>query len=224
MFSMKKIIVFAGVFVLLISAAAVWHFLSTEKGQSVAVNDTITEKLPDVLDVQVTPQDLASYTGDPIDNVGNDPFLKEIPPDYFKKYTQELTDLKKSLGEKPANFDQWLRVGIIKKIFNNYIGARDAWEYAKKINPFLSVSYFNLGELYGWYFKDFTKAEDNYLKAIETDPALAQVYIGLANFYTYVYKAKADQTDDVLRRGLKELPDNEELKRALDYYLANQAK
>lgn len=158
------------------------------------------------------------YTGDPIENIGNDPFVQQVPTDYLRKYKQELANFKKTLAENPEDAEGWVRVGVLKKFFNNYEGARDAWEYVKIINPAFSTPYYNLGGLYAGYLKDNPKAEENYLKAIEIDPNLTYFYLALAEFYSVFYKEKIDQVDDILLRGLAALPNNESLLGALRNY------
>ncbi|PIR88907.1 MAG: hypothetical protein COU07_03350 [Candidatus Harrisonbacteria bacterium CG10_big_fil_rev_8_21_14_0_10_40_38] len=161
---------------------------------------------------------LPKYKGDAIENIGTDLFIAEIPKDVQEKYKNELSDLNEGLKNTPDNIDLWIQVGIIKKIFNNYNGARDAWEYAKIVNPKHSTPYYNLGGLYGSYIKDFEKAEENYLKAIEIDPTLGYLYLGLADFYENFYTEKADQAIEVIKQGLVVVPDEPSLKQALEHY------
>ena len=161
---------------------------------------------------------LPKYRGDDVANAGNDPFLNKIPGDLRNKYENELVKLKKELKDNPGDTEKWIQVGIIKKVFNNYAGARDAWEYAKIVNPNYSVAYFNLGDLYGSYLKDMETAKKNYLKAIDIDPAVGQYYVALAQFYKFFYTDKEDETDDILVRGLKEIPNDEGIKYQLTRY------
>ena len=165
---------------------------------------------------------LPRYRGDTIDNIGNDPFIRQVPTEKAEQYKAELSRLKNALTENPTDLESWLQVGLIKKLFNNYAGARDAWEYAKLINPKHSIAYYNLGDIYSGYLKDVNKAEENYLKAIEVDPALSQYYVTLALFYEFVYKEKTDLVDDVLVTGLQYAPFDESLRYQLIRYLREQ--
>lgn len=204
----KKVLIALSVVVIVAGSAAVLFYLS-RGGQS---SNKLAELEP------VLNPSLPKYGGEPIDKIGNDSFIQQVPPDYLKKYKEELTELKKILTENPNNVEKWLRVGVIKKFFNNYNGARDVWEYAKIVNPKFSTSYYNLGGLYGGYLRNNLKAEENYLKAIEIDPQLSYLYLGLAELYSVFYPEKKYLADDVILRGLKELPDNESLLQALKQY------
>lgn len=205
---------------------ALWFFFQSKTEQATQAPAGVYEDSDVSPTVWGTQDNLASaepvgppsYTGDPIDNIGNDPFIRQVPADYLEKYKQELANFKKTLTENPGNAEAWARVGALKKFFNNYLGARDAWEYAKIVNPKFSIPYYNLGGLYAGYLRDNPKAEENYFKAIEIDPSLDYLYLGLADFYKVFYPEKADQAVEVIRLGLKEFPDNESLLKALKHY------
>jgi tetratricopeptide (TPR) repeat protein len=158
------------------------------------------------------------YIGDPIENIGNDSFIAQVPPASLLAYKTELAELKASLSKKPGNFDGWLRLGVIKKFFNNYTGARDAWEYANIIAPKNSSAYYNLGGLYGAYLKDFKKAEERYLTAIENDPKFSYLYVDFANFYWTFDISKKHLAKGVIEKGLVALPDDPSLLQALERY------
>lgn len=103
--------------------------------------------------------------------------------------------------------DDWIAVGVIKKFFNDYEGARDAWEYAGVLYPGNALSFANLGNLYGFYLHDNTKAESNLKKAIANDPYQTAYYIGLADFYKNVYTAKKSEAIKVLLDGMSIIKD-----------------
>ena len=223
---MKKGLILLIVLVLVSGVFWLWFFRQSKIEQTAQTPAGVYENSdvsPAALNAQDSPTSvelgkLSSYTGDPIDNIGNDPFIQQVPADYLEKYKQELANFKKTLTENPGDAEAWARVGVLKKFFNNYEGARDAWEYAKIVNPEFSTPYYNLGGLYAGYLKDNLKAEENYLKAIEIDSALPYLYLGLAEFYSVFYKEKSDQVEQVLQRGLKILPGDESLLRALESY------
>lgn len=100
-----------------------------------------------------------------------------------EKYTKELETRAILLKKEPGMYETWLGVSYIKKLFGNYLGTRDALEYAKIVNPASPVAYFNLGELYGYELHDAGKAEENYRAAVKLDPRALDYHVGLANFY-----------------------------------------
>ncbi|MDP2696254.1 MAG: hypothetical protein Q8O87_03355 [bacterium] len=171
--------------------------------------------------ILVTPSwdyDFPRYRGESITKIGDDPFIQQVPQDYAERYQQELSEYKESLANDPSDIEGWLRVGVIKHFFNNHDGAKDVWEYAKLVNPKHSTAYYNLGGLYAWYLNDLEAAEENYLEALEIDPTLPYIYLGLAEFYSVFYTDKNDQIEEVISRGLKILPDDESLLKALEDY------
>ncbi len=132
---------------------------------------------------------LMPYQGQPIRELNADPkFIASIGSALHEKYRKNLASLAERLEKDPLNHDDWLAVAYIKKLFSNYIGTRDAWEYAKIVKPDSAVPYFNLGGLYGYELKEPAKAEENYVSALRLDPYNLDYYVGLANFYADVLK------------------------------------
>lgn len=117
----------------------------------------------------------------------------------------------------PDFFYGWIELGLLKKIIGDYIGARDAWEYAGVLQPKNSLSFANLGELYWQYLPDFPKAEENLKISIRHKPEDTQTHVTLADLYHYSYEAKHDLAPQVLLDGLKSNPSNGTLMRRLAY-------
>ncbi|MFY9493294.1 MAG: hypothetical protein WAP55_02360 [Minisyncoccia bacterium] len=107
----------------------------------------------------------------------------------------------------PAGVDDWIAVGVIKKFFNDFEGARDAWEYAGILYPANALSFANLGNLYGFYLHDNARAEFNFKKAIANDPYQVGYYIGFADFYKNVYTAKKSEAPKILLEGISVIKD-----------------
>ena len=120
-----------------------------------------------------------------------------------------------NLKSKPDFFDEWISLGINRKMINDYEGAKEAWEYGAILSPKSAVVFSNLGDLYGYYLKDNAKAEKDFLKAIDNDSAFPNYYLRAADFYREVLgdfsKAKA-----ILIKGLSVIQDESNLKRALE--------
>ena len=184
---MKKIL-FIIIFFVVIGGTFLVYRSSSNEAVVEESNTVIGEKEP-----EENTDKYPAYTGEPIIFLGNDPIIKSFPPEAVAKQKLLLSQLAESLKENPANFDGWLAVGLHKKFFNNYFGARDAWEYAKLVLSDHALSYLNLGNLYGYYLNDFKKAEDNYLLAIDHDLLNSfNSYYALANFYRdFGFKEKA---------------------------------
>ncbi len=132
------------------------------------------------------------------------------PESAVEKKRGDLKILAAVLSAKPrgeGGVDDWIAVGVIKKFFNDYEGARDVWEYAGVLYPTNALSFANLGNLYGFYLHDNAKAEFNLKKAIASDPYQPGYYLSLADFYKTVYVSKKSEAPKVLLEGMNVVKD-----------------
>mgnify|MGYP001595728800 FL=1 len=142
-----------------------------------------------------------------------------MPANFIKERKDALKELERLLSRSPKNYDDWLQVGVSKKFFNNYEGARDAWEYAKLVDPNVSTAYLNLGGLYGAYLNDYPKAEFNYKTALSIDSLVfPYYYLALADFYENFYIEKKNQAESVLLQGAAAIPFDVSIKVRLGLY------
>ena len=137
-----------------------------------------------------------------------------IPAQIKENTVKEIERLKALLKQDSNLFNEWLDLGMLYKSFDDYEGAREAWEYASVIRPVNSLSFGNLGVLYGYYLKNPVLAEKNYLKAIENDPKLPYLYGQTADFYLEV-ALNPVKARSILEKGLKAIPGDEGLLAAL---------
>ena len=188
-------ILVASVFFLIIAAGA-WYSISLQDAvlpeQDMAENknnSSVAEKSEFTGDKSVESIGKVAapslrYTGQSIMVIGNDSIINQFPKSFVEKQTKYLADLNAALQKNPYDFDSWMQVGNHKKFFNNYEGARDAWEYAKLLVPEQQLAYLNLANLYAYYLKDFAKAEANYIAAVDRDfNNISGSYTALAAFY-----------------------------------------
>ena len=82
----------------------------------------------------------------------------------LKIVTAKIQDLSSQLKKDSDNLENWLVLGVYRKMIGDYESAKEVWEYASAIRPQNSVSFNNLGELYAYYLKDNAKAEKIILK------------------------------------------------------------
>lgn len=127
----------------------------------------------------------------------------------------QLRAAARTVADNPDYFSGWIELGLLKKVIGDYEGARDAWEYAGAIRPENSLSFANLGELYGKYILDYPKAEANFRKSIQNKPNDTGTYMSLSDLYSYSYAQKKDLADDVLLEGLAANPGDTDLMRWL---------
>lgn len=125
--------------------------------------------------------------------------------DAQKIVQEKIEKISTELKQNPNLFDNWLLLGIYRKMIGDYEGAKECWEYAAIINPQSPTPFNNLGDLYANFIKDNKKAEENFLQAIKIDPSAIYIYRSLYEFYHYNLKddAKAKQ---ILEQGISANP------------------
>ena len=154
---------------------------------------------------------------------GRDPEEVRPVPEEVKLFSEDQKhNIYRAIGnhgaavkENPDYFNGWLQLGLLKKVIGDYIGARDAWEYAGVIRPQNSISFSNLGELYWRYLPDFPRAEQNFRIAVANNPMDVMIYISWSDLYRYSYGEKFNLADDVLIQGLAVSPDHVDLLKTL---------
>lgn len=138
-----------------------------------------------------------------------------ISPAQKEEIASKINNTIALLKNNRTLLDGWLDLGLLRKLIGDYEGARAAWEYAGILAPKNSISFGNLGVLYGYYLKDSVSAEKNYLKAIENDPALPDLYMRAADFYLEVMN-NPQKAQIILEKGAKAIPEDMALKSALE--------
>ena len=141
-------------------------------------------------------------------------FPASTPPAVKERMVKEITDTISLLKQDSNLFNQWSDFGLLLKSINDYVWARDVWEYAAALRPKDSLVFTNLGNLYGYYLKEPEKAEKNYLQSIENDQKLPYLYVRTAFFYLEVLNDK-EKAKNVIEEGIKNIPGDDELEEAL---------
>lgn len=143
-----------------------------------------------------------------------------VYPDNMDPKIKEDTSIKiaKILGGLRANsdsFNDWIDLGLYRKILGDYEGAGEVWEYASTIRPKSTSAFSNLGVLYGYYLNSPVLAEKNFLRAIGNDPTYLNTYFQVYDFYKDVMK-DSSKARAIIEAGLKSSPNSKELKDFLD--------
>jgi Tfp pilus assembly protein PilF len=137
---------------------------------------------------------------------------------------KEIAQLTTQIKTDPGNSELWLVLGLRRQEIADYEGAREIYDYVTRLLPSDSTAYINLGNLYHYYLKDFPKAEQYFLKALERDRKVALVYLNLHDLYRYSYKTNTAAAADILKQGIKENPEAVDLYVALGAYYKTQGK
>ena len=142
-----------------------------------------------------------------------------VSPEAQKIIRTQIADLVKKLTANPGVYGDWLSLGLYRKMAGENALAKEAWEYAKRLQPNDKQAYSNLGDLYQYYLKDLTGAEINLKKTVELDATYIAGYRNLYDLYTQekqINKAKA-----ILDAGLSKNPHSVDLLVLLaNYYKA----
>lgn len=167
-----------------------------------------TSKEPGYTIEVVPPDKLPPYQGVPVGIINeSEASKKSTSATVREKLAKQLAGIAASLATNPDDFDAWIEIGSVKHAFGDEIGARDAWEYASIIRPQNTISFFNLGNLYGYYLKDKVNAEKNYRTVLQNDSNYVAGYLTLVAFYRDIAKEKYPQeAEKVLLAGEKALP------------------
>lgn len=223
-FRLRKYQYAAGGVVVIATTAAVFYFSGigerytmtgfiSEKNEEQGKSDLVSaDDLQQAASKPISPVQqgvLPRYGGEPVRILNPNPnSAASVGAALVDKYQKNLNAIADRLENNPSNADDWLAVAYIKKLFGNITGARDAWEYAKIVNPENAVVYFNLGELYGYELNDPVKAEENYRSALGLDPYHLDFYIGAANFYEDVLKS-LEKAEGIMLSALEKIPKTE---------------
>lgn len=141
-------------------------------------------------------------------------FSKNTSDEAKSIITEKINKIVEELKKNSSLPQDWISLGLYRKVAGDYEGARDAWEYAGAVSPENSVSFRNLGDLYGYYLNDSKKAEENLLKAIENDPNQIEYYFKITEFYKNVLN-DMDKARQIVQQGIAANPASEELKSLL---------
>lgn len=145
-------------------------------------------------------------------------YLSTNSPEVNKMVLANLEKVIAAIKKDPKSAMNWIELGIQRKTLGDYDGARDAWEYAKAIEPGNIVPWNNLGDLYHFYLKNYVKSEENWKKTIALKPDYMQGYRGLYELYTYSMKEKIGEIPVMLKKGIEKNPDAGDLKVMLADY------
>ncbi len=195
---------------------------SQAAGNTVNIGGVTIQGEGDVKGVKIEP--IAITNNKPAVNIPLPDLNKEIKitadmsDDAKRIAAGKIKDISSQLKKDSDNLENWLVLGVYRKMIGDYESAKETWEYASAIRPQNSISFNNLGELYAYYLKDNVKAEENYAKAIENDPSAIYIYRNFFDFYRYFMKDMA-KARAILEKGIAANPStSSDLKNLLENY------
>lgn len=138
----------------------------------------------------------------------------EAKEKYQKQFDTFLPELREAMAEvknrgkeaEPLLYWPVFNIGNVHREAGNYSRARNAYLLAHQLQPNAFPPLGNLGELYNRYLKEYAKAEEYYLKAIEIDsPYTEQYYSDLYEIYRFRMKDEK-KAEEFLLSGIKKYP------------------
>lgn len=197
-----KIIFFVGLFVLIIVGIGfyLWQDYLETRSPNLEVEP------PKRTDADLKVEFLSDQN---VDNNSENELLNKLTKNFPKgtnpEIISQIQELSRTLKDNNDYYEGWLQLGILRKNIGDLEGAAEAWQYAVVIRPDSSTAYLNLGDLYGYYFHDNQKAEENLLKAIKIESANIYAYQKTYEFYADINQpGKARQ---ILEQGIAANPD-----------------
>lgn len=128
------------------------------------------------------------------------------PKDAAKLVATKIADAIVEIEKDNTSFQNWLILGNLRNLTEDYEGAKEIYEYLTVVFPNNSISHTNLGNVYHYHLKEYEKAEKSYLLAIKKNPGNENTYRELHALYKNVYKTETTLAVDILVEGLAERP------------------
>ncbi|MCK4918192.1 MAG: hypothetical protein KAS02_00185 [Candidatus Pacebacteria bacterium] len=138
-------------------------------------------------------------------------FLENFPEEARQIMIDRINTVVQDIKDKPGSYDDWISLGLQRKIIEDYEGVELAWEYAKYLEPDRFLAWSNLGDLNAYYLSNNIKAEENYIKAIELNTHQIQTYIKIVEFYKE-FLNDTEKAISILEKGIEVNPNSQELK------------
>ncbi len=138
-------------------------------------------------------------------------FSPDIASNIRADLNNNLAQVQAKITANPLDLDAWESLGAIYKVGGDYPHAITAWTYITEVSPSSPEPYFDLGDLYMNFLKDYPKAEANYKKVIALRPHTIAAYQNLYTLYRSLYKTNTSAASDILVEGLKNNPGNQQL-------------
>ena len=144
-------------------------------------------------------------------------FSSSFPEEAVQILRDNIENTRSFLRKDPNLVNDWILLGTQYKVAEDFDKTIEAWNYVGFLSPNNSVSFHNLGDLYGYYLKDVQEAEENFLRAISNAPNDIYLYFKTADFYKDIMKDEVKRRA-IVEQGLEANPDSPDLKNLLNSF------
>jgi len=138
-----------------------------------------------------------------------------LPEEAYQAKIDSLYAQKDVVIETPEDSSQWMLFGNIKEFLNDHEGAIRAWEKVLELQPLNFAAAHNIATNYQYFLKDFLKAENYYLMALDLRPDYTPAYQGLMDLYLFNLKEKQDMFEPTMLMAIET-----DVSNAASYYSA----
>lgn len=130
-----------------------------------------------------------------------------VPPQVRAAVEADVVQKRTAIRNNPQDMQAWISLGALYHMGGDEKMAERIWLYTAKMAPNSPLSFYNLGDLYLDYLKDYPKAEASLRSAIALDRTNPAPYRSLFSLYTdYGYKKGTAAAEEVLLEGIAAVP------------------
>lgn len=137
---------------------------------------------------------------------------------------KKIADLQAALQKNSLDLTAWLNLGAMRKLAGDFTGAETDWKFVMQASPQNTAAFWNLGDLYMNFLKNYPKAESAFKSVISIDPASSDAYRQLYQLYTDFYKQGTGAAEGILKQGVAANPDSVDLQVMLARYYKSQGR
>lgn len=203
----RKLILTLAVFVLIMAGGGyfIWKDLTSRYAPPGNVATSTDKGATSTQEITIIP--LPSGDQKPVPALTYPPEIKasNLSEESKKLALDNIKMLTEALKQNPDLEAYWLDLGLQRNYIGDFIGAKEAWEYASYLRPNDFIPPHNLGDLYTYSLNDYAKAEASYRKSISLDPSQSMVYQKLHELYRFKIKDNA-KARAILEEGISKNP------------------
>ncbi|OGF51488.1 hypothetical protein A3H04_02345 [Candidatus Giovannonibacteria bacterium RIFCSPLOWO2_12_FULL_43_11c] len=184
----RKLILALAVSILIMFAGGyfVWQDLNSKYAVSITNKTNANNNASSTPEITVIP---VPVNKKPVPTLAYPPEIKaNLSAESKVMAMNAIKEIIASLRENPSSESDWINLGLQRNFIGDFIGAKEAWEYASYLRPDDFIPQHNLGDLYTYGLNDYVKAEASYRKSIALDPSQLMVYQKLHELYRFKIK------------------------------------
>jgi len=137
---------------------------------------------------------------------------------------KNVATLQATLQKNSLDLKAWLDLGAMRKMAGDFAGAETDWKFVTQASPKNTAAFWNLGDLYMNFLKNYPKAESAFKSVIAIEPTNTQAYQALFQLYTDLYKQGTGAAESILKQAIAANPDSVDMQVTLARYYKSQGR